>query len=206
MVQGLRGRLSEWVTGHEGRQVVERADAFRALGAPDALADRAAAFLEEFCLLDVAEIALREGEDPEHVVAVYFELSDRYAVDGVLTRITELPRSDRWQALARAALRYDLYTALEELTTVVVRTSHGARRERPHPGVGVGQHGRARPGAGRPGGGAALAGARPCAVVGGAADPAQRGQVRLGGRRQVTGGLIATPRRGAADEDGSLVR
>ena len=72
----------------------------------------------------MAEIALREDEDPEHVVAVYFALSDRYAVDGVLTRITELPRTDRWQALARAALRYDLYSALEELTTVVVRTSH----------------------------------------------------------------------------------
>jgi glutamate dehydrogenase len=124
VVQGLRGRLSEWVTGLEGRQVVERIEALRATGAPDPLAGRAAAFLEEFCLLDVAEIALREDEDPEHVVAVYFALSDRYAVDGVLSRITELPRTDRWQALARAALRYDLYAALEELTTVVVRTSH----------------------------------------------------------------------------------
>ncbi len=124
VVQGLRGRLAEWVTGVEGRQVVERSEALRALGVPDALADRAAGFLEEFCLLDVAEISLREDEDPADVVAVYFALSDRYAVDGVLSRITELPRTDRWQALARAALRYDLYAALEELTTVVVRTSH----------------------------------------------------------------------------------
>ncbi len=124
VVQGLRGRLAEWVTGLEGRQVVEHTDALLATGVPEPLAARAAAFLEEFCLLDVAEIALREDEDPEHVVAVYFALSDRYAVDGVLSRITELPRTDRWQALARAALRYDLYAALEELTTVVVRTSH----------------------------------------------------------------------------------
>ena len=123
VVHGLRGRLAEFVTGTEGRQVLERAAALSELGVPDALAERAASFLEEFCLLDVAEIALREDENPEDVVAVYFALSDRYAVDGVLSRISELPRTDRWQALARAALRYDLYAALEELTTVVVRTS-----------------------------------------------------------------------------------
>ena len=123
VVHGLRGRLAEFVAGAEARQVLERAAALRASGVPDTLAERAAGFLEEFCLLDVAEIALREDEDPDDVVAVYFALSDRYAVDGVLSRITELPRTDRWQALARAALRYDLYTALEELTTVVVRTS-----------------------------------------------------------------------------------
>jgi len=40
----------------------------------------------------------------------------------VLSLITELPRHDRWQSLARAALRYDLYAAVEELTSVVVRT------------------------------------------------------------------------------------
>jgi len=123
VVQGLRGRLAEFVAGTEARQVLERAAALSELGVPDALAERAASFLEEFCLLDVAEIALREEENPEDVVAVYFALSDRYAVDGVLSRITELPRTDRWQALARAALRYDLYAALKELTTVVVRTS-----------------------------------------------------------------------------------
>ena len=123
VVQGLRRRLGEFVAGAEGRQVLERTAALRERGVPDVLAERAAGFLEEFCLLDVAEIALREDENPEDVVAVYFALSDRYAVDGVLSRITELPRTDRWQALARAALRYDLYAALEELTTVVVRTS-----------------------------------------------------------------------------------
>jgi glutamate dehydrogenase len=122
-VQGLRGSLRDHVTGQEGRDVTAHTDELLEQGVPTPLAERAAAFLEEFALLDVAEIALREDEAPEDVVGLYFALSDRYAVDGVLTRITGLSRADRWQALARAALRYDLYAALEELTTVVVRTT-----------------------------------------------------------------------------------
>lgn len=129
VVERLRGELDAHVTGQEGRDVTQRRDALLEQGVPASLAERASAFLEEFCLLDVAEIALREDEDPRDVVGVYFALSDRYAVDGVLSRITELPRTDRWQALARAALRYDLYAALEELTTVVVRTTGAERIE-----------------------------------------------------------------------------
>ncbi len=131
VVRALRGTLRGVVAGQEGRTMTARLDELVEQGVPPALAERSAGFLEEFCLLDVAEISLREDEPAEDVVGVYFALSDRYAVDGVLTRITALPRGDRWQALARAALRYDLYAALEELTTVVVRTTRpGSAQER----------------------------------------------------------------------------
>ena len=59
---------------------------------------------------------------------VYFALSERYAVDGLLSRISGLPRGDRWQALARAALRYDLYAALESLTVAVLTGTPAASR------------------------------------------------------------------------------
>ncbi len=41
----------------------------------------------------------------------------------MLSRISALPRGDRWQALARAALRYDLYAALEALTVAVLTST-----------------------------------------------------------------------------------
>jgi len=44
----------------------------------------------------------------------------------MLGLITRLPRDDRWDALARAALRYDLYAALESLTTSVLTTTDDA--------------------------------------------------------------------------------
>jgi glutamate dehydrogenase len=93
------------------------------VGAPHAFAVRASAMLDEFALLDIIEVAARAGEDPQDVLGVYFVLSNRYDVDRLLTRITALPRSDRWTALARQALRSDLYSALAGFTLGVVRAT-----------------------------------------------------------------------------------
>ena len=54
------------------------------------------------------------------MAAVYFVLSDRFRVDELLSKISLLPREDRWQTLARMALRYDLYAALAALTAEVL--------------------------------------------------------------------------------------
>ncbi len=126
VVAAMRSRLDDLVVGQVRQESTEREQALLSDGVPADLARRASAFLEEFGLLDVAEICLREGQEPAAVTEVYFALSDRYGVDRVLSRITELPREDRWQALARAALRYDLYAALEQLTSVVLRTTEAA--------------------------------------------------------------------------------
>ena len=76
-------------------------------------------------LLDIVEVAQATGADAEDVAALYFILSERYEVDRMLTRITGLPRDDRWSALARAALRSDLYSALTGMTRRVLETTRG---------------------------------------------------------------------------------
>ena len=59
------------------------------------------------------ELATASGQEPPRQVArLYFALSERFERGPLLTRITALPRDDRWHALARMALRYDLYAAL----------------------------------------------------------------------------------------------
>ena len=56
----------------------------------------------------------------------------------MLTRITGLPRDDRWSALARSALRYDLYAALAGLTqNVLTSTSSGDEPGRADHGLGA---------------------------------------------------------------------
>jgi glutamate dehydrogenase len=40
-----------------------------------------------------------------------------------LERITKLPREDRWQALARGALRDDLYSTVSDMTTAILETT-----------------------------------------------------------------------------------
>jgi len=57
------------------------------------------------------------------VARVYFVLSDRFRIDDLLSKISALPREDRWQTLARMALRYDLYAALAALTAEVLASS-----------------------------------------------------------------------------------
>ena len=54
---------------------------------------------------------------------VYFVLSERFQIDQLLSHISRLPRGDRWQTLARMALRYDLYAALAALTAEVLQST-----------------------------------------------------------------------------------
>ncbi|MFM9048966.1 MAG: NAD-glutamate dehydrogenase [Actinomycetota bacterium] len=92
-------------------------------GAPPDLAVQAAAMLEVFALLDVVQIADRTGQPAAEIMPLYFALSERYDVDQLLRRITALPRGDRWTALARQALRTDLYAALAGLTRSIVEAT-----------------------------------------------------------------------------------
>ncbi|GAB3962549.1 hypothetical protein GCM10027615_00830 [Plantactinospora veratri] len=89
-------------------------------GLPRELAERTTRLMYSFGLLDVVETARATGRDVGEVAAVYFVLSDRFRVDSLLSKISLLPREDRWQTLARMALRYDLYAALAALTAEVL--------------------------------------------------------------------------------------
>ena len=59
------------------------------------------------------------------MAGVYFVLSEEFRVDALLSKISELPREDRWQTLARMALRYDLYAAHAGLTREVLGSAPG---------------------------------------------------------------------------------
>jgi glutamate dehydrogenase len=84
---------------------------------------QAASLLDIYSLLDIAEISHDTGTTPDVVAPMYFMLSERFQVDTMLSMITRLPRDDRWDALARASLRYDLYSALEQLTVSVISST-----------------------------------------------------------------------------------
>lgn len=94
---------------------------FVEMQAPMDMAEEASAMLDRFALLDVVQIAQRAEQDPVEVLDLYFALSERYDVDRFLGQITALGRSDRWTALARQALRSDLYAALAGFTLGVLR-------------------------------------------------------------------------------------
>jgi glutamate dehydrogenase len=92
-------------------------------GAPDELARRSAAALDVFALLDITDICVRTSESVDTVIPLYFTISERYDIDRTLVHITDLPRGDRWSALARQALRSDLYAVVAGLTSRVLRST-----------------------------------------------------------------------------------
>ncbi|MFD7432872.1 NAD-glutamate dehydrogenase [Streptomyces sp. NPDC059818] len=95
-------------------------------GVPDELAQRVAGFSSAFPALDIVAIADRTGKDPLAVAEVYYDLADRLSITQLMDRIIELPRADRWQSMARASIREDLYAAHAALTGDVLSVGNGA--------------------------------------------------------------------------------
>ncbi len=94
-------------------------------GVPHELARRVAGLNSLFSTLDVVEVAAATDQPLETVAAVHFTLGDRLMLHRLRDRIDALPRQDRWQTLARAALRDDLYGQQAGLTAGVLRDTDG---------------------------------------------------------------------------------
>ncbi|MET8081727.1 NAD-glutamate dehydrogenase [Streptomyces sp. NPDC005303] len=100
-------------------------DELSGAGVPDELATRVAGFSSAFPTLDIVSVADRMGRDPMDVAEVYYDLADRLHITQLMDRIIELPRADRWQSMARASIREDLYAAHSALTADVLAVGDG---------------------------------------------------------------------------------
>ncbi|MEI7034910.1 NAD-glutamate dehydrogenase [Streptomyces pratensis] len=101
-------------------------DELTSAGVPDELAVRVAGFSSAFPALDIVAIADRTGKEPLEVAEVYYDLGDRLRITQLMDRIIELPRADRWQSMARASIREDLYAAHAALTSDVLSVGNGS--------------------------------------------------------------------------------
>ncbi|MFF1295045.1 MULTISPECIES: NAD-glutamate dehydrogenase [unclassified Streptomyces] len=113
----LRGADLEWY-----QQIY---DELTGAGVPDELATRVSGFSSAFPTLDIVLVADRMGREPLDVAEVYYDLGDRLRITQLMDRIIELPRADRWQSMARASIREDLYAAHAALTADVLAVGNG---------------------------------------------------------------------------------
>lgn len=120
-VTTLRGKLSEMLRGQELLTVNRIHDEYIDQGVPAAVARRLSEALYAYSLLDIIDIAHAYEEDATRLAHIYFELSAHLGVDGLLYAVSSLPRNGRWNALARLALREDLYRSLRDLARDVYR-------------------------------------------------------------------------------------
>ena len=106
-----------------------RVDELESAGVPGELATRVAGLPSLLSVFDIVEVASATYHEPPNVMATYFRLGSRLELNWLRDRILELPRNNRWQALARAALRDDLYSLHRALTHEVLEA--GGRKADP---------------------------------------------------------------------------
>lgn len=119
-VQRLMARLPHLLSGREAYAFGERRDALVHEGVPEELATRVAVLPTAYAFLGVVETARHDDVPDETVARVHFALGERLGFTSLVRAVVALPRQDRWQTMARAALRDDLYAVHTRLTAEVL--------------------------------------------------------------------------------------
>jgi glutamate dehydrogenase len=127
-VAELSGRIPELLLD-SGREDLERAtEQLVEANVPAELARRVASLGTMFSALDIVDVADATDQPVETAAEVYFAVGDRLRLYWLRNHVEALPRDNRWRALARAALRDDLYAQQAELTAEIL---HGTPDDLP---------------------------------------------------------------------------
>ena len=118
--QMLAAALPDVLRGLDREKFTERRTDLEEGGVPPELAHRVASMQSLLSVFDIVVDAGLTGSEQPAVTDAYFAIGSRLGLDWLRDRILELPRTDRWQSLARAALRDDLYRLHRSLTREIL--------------------------------------------------------------------------------------
>ena len=121
----MRRNLPEYLSGISRDRVRAKRDAGEAWGLPEELIVIWIRGFEGYALLDVIRAARDHDFEATSLAPVYFATYNRFKVDELLGLISDLPRNDRWEILARQALRGSLYETAAELALSVAEGAKG---------------------------------------------------------------------------------
>ena len=127
-VRAVQQTLPSLLTGRDKENFDDRLKSYRSSRVPEEVAAAVAILPAAYGALSVVPTAARSGLDVTQVAEVHFALGQRLGLDRLLARIIELPRDDRWQTMARAALRDDLHAVHAQLTAQVLAAGAGPGR------------------------------------------------------------------------------
>jgi glutamate dehydrogenase len=119
-VRAVTAVLPDLLVGSVADAAAATATRFTDAGVAPDLARQVAASDAALVALPAVALAAEHGLDPVDVARLQFLLDDRLGLDRLRDRIAALPRADRWQAEARAALRDDFYESQHALTAAVI--------------------------------------------------------------------------------------
>ena len=119
-VADLRAHLGSLVTTRQGARAAATVAQWTDKGVPAELAREIAEGNYAHYSLTIVEIAQKQGVEPRRAAEVYFRLAEALGLDLLLESIVNLPQLDRWDTMARAALRDDLLAVHGELAAAVL--------------------------------------------------------------------------------------
>ncbi|WP_025771638.1 NAD-glutamate dehydrogenase [Thioalkalivibrio sp. HK1] len=124
-VKALRGLLRDLLTAENRRVIDENALGLMQQGVPEEIALEVAGCNDLLFALDVVEIAHSADTPFEESATVYFTIGEALDFYWIRAQIGLLSRENRWEALARAALRDDLHVQLSALALDALRMNAG---------------------------------------------------------------------------------
>ncbi|MET4611416.1 glutamate dehydrogenase [Rhodococcus sp. PvR044] len=107
--------VPDWLRGQELADLHARVAASVDAGVPHDLAARVHLLLDQFGLLDIIEVADVSGRDVPDVAELYYALSQHLGAVHLLQSVSRLSYDNRWNSLARLAMRDELYGSLRAL-------------------------------------------------------------------------------------------
>ena len=129
-VMTVAANLPKLLVGRDLSGFEERREIYASRGVPVILAERIAAMVPAYAAFDIVDIARGTGRSVEETAEVYFDLAERLQIARLRDLITALPRDDRWNTMARGAIRDDLYTAHAALARDVLTVTEPGSPER----------------------------------------------------------------------------
>ncbi len=122
-VEIIAEHLPQLLKGEFQEALQHRTHELNSAGISPALAQTVAGLDPLYSALDIAEVARATESEIIQVADAYFALGLTLELHWLRDRIRELPRLNRWQRKARAALRDELYAELRALTGEFLRVT-----------------------------------------------------------------------------------
>ena len=118
--QTLLAALPDLVPTTLNTRVASRQLAWIEAGVPESLALTLARLEFVPAFFDIIELARASGVELVVAARTYYALGRELELDWLSQAVTRLPRDNRWQSLARTALRDDLYRLHRELASTAL--------------------------------------------------------------------------------------
>ncbi|MDS1272558.1 NAD-glutamate dehydrogenase [Lipingzhangella sp. LS1_29] len=131
-IEHFRPRVAEIIPmlpgllrGVDAAAYENRADSFTAPApesVPTSLVQWISSMVPAFSTFDLVQVGQETGRPLREVADVYFYIADQLGISRLRGHIIDLPRDDRWNTMARSAVRDELYEVHAALTRDVLRS------------------------------------------------------------------------------------